>query len=130
MTFPYLNASLKTVLFIVTFCSCTLLTPSWADAKETQCSDGIDNDQDTVYDCGDQDCKDDPACQPDGHPENTDQRCSDWIDNDEDGAMDCEDQQCKTENLTACLGSWDTSIKKKKQKDIIFIEWIGLYGFK
>ena len=81
-------------------------------AKETQCSDGIDNDSDTVYDCGDKDCKDDPACKPDGNPENTDKRCSDWVDNDEDGALDCEDQQCQTKDITVCSGSWDSQLRK------------------
>jgi hypothetical protein len=106
------NISLR---YVVSLCLCSFVWLSVAHAKETQCTDGIDNDGDTVYDCGDNDCKTDPACQPDGNPENTDKRCSDWIDNDEDGALDCEDQQCKTDNLTACLGSWDTSIKKSKK---------------
>ena len=35
-------------------------------AQETNCTDGMDDDGDTVYDCGDADCKDDPACKPDG----------------------------------------------------------------
>lgn len=79
--------------------------------KEANCTDGIDNDGDTVTDCGDADCyKDSPACKPDGGPEGSDARCSDWIDNDMDGAADCEDDECKADHITACQGSWN---KKK-----------------
>ena len=79
--------------------------PSSAGAVETDCSDGKDNDGDLVYDCGDADCKGDPACQPDGQAESTSERCSDWIDNDEDGYVDCDDYDCaRTE---ACMGSYD-----------------------
>ncbi len=76
-----------------------------APAKETVCDDGQDNDGDMVYDCGDNDCKKDPACASDGEPENTPERCEDWIDNDADGYVDCEDDDCN--GSTACYGSWD-----------------------
>jgi len=74
-------------------------------AKELICDDGEDNDGDLVFDCGDNDCKKDPACQPDGQPENSDPRCSDWLDNDDDGYLDCDDLDCNATN--ACKGSWD-----------------------
>jgi hypothetical protein len=73
-------------------------------AKETICNDGIDNDGDSVFDCGDSDCADEPYCQPDGKPETGPARCSDWIDNDKDGLIDCEDQECF--NSSVCKGSW------------------------
>lgn len=76
--------------------------------KELQCSDGQDNDGDAVYDCGDADCKKDPACQGDGKPENTPERCSDWVDNDGNGYTDCDDEACN--GSTACYGSWDTEL--------------------
>lgn len=75
-------------------------------AKETNCNNGIDDDGDTVYDCGDADCATDPACRADGNPESTNRRCSDWIDNDSDGATDCDDSDCQVPGITACKGSW------------------------
>ncbi len=76
------------------------------DSKtETLCNDGVDNDGDTVYDCGDNDCVGVAACQPDGRPEFTEERCHDWLDNDRDGAFDCDDSDCA--DMNACKGSWD-----------------------
>jgi len=72
---------------------------------ESVCNDGQDDDGDTVFDCGDADCKADAACQPDGQPEYDDARCGDWIDNDSDGYVDCDDFDCDESN--ACKGSWD-----------------------
>ena len=77
-------------------------------AKETECTDGQDNDGDTVYDCGDSDCKADPACQASDDPENTPEKCGDYFDNDADGYVDCEDFDC--DGSTACQGSWDREI--------------------
>ncbi len=74
-------------------------------AKELVCTDGQDNDGDLVYDCGDADCKKDPACQADGQPEFDDARCSDWVDNDSDGYVDCDDFDCEKADI--CKGSWD-----------------------
>jgi hypothetical protein len=88
-----------------------LLLPAvaWAaPASETNCSDGKDDDGDVVFDCGDADCKGDPACQPDGQPENTPERCGDWIDNDEDSYVDCDDNDCS--GSPACYGSWDVEM--------------------
>lgn len=76
------------------------------DSKtETICNDGVDNDGDTVYDCGDSDCAGASACQADGRPEFTEERCHDWIDNDGDGALDCDDSDCA--DMDVCKGSWD-----------------------
>ena len=38
--------------------------PLWAGDRETNCTDGIDNDGDTVYDCSDADCFAEAHCQP------------------------------------------------------------------
>lgn len=77
---------------------------AWAqEAKETQCGDGVDNDGDTVYDCGDADCAQDAACTTSG-PEQGEKACSDWLDNDGDGHLDCEDNDCG--ELDVCKGSW------------------------
>ena len=73
--------------------------------RETNCADGKDDDNDSLIDCGDYDCHDDPACQPDGDPESSEARCSDWVDNNKDGATDCDDYECQ--NKTVCKGSWD-----------------------
>ena len=59
--------------------------PTPAAAKEQRCDDGKDDDGDAVIDCGDADCFEAPACQPDGEREHTNARCSDWVDNDSDG---------------------------------------------
>lgn len=72
---------------------------------EVECGDGVDNDGDTVYDCGDNDCRSSPNCQPDGQPEHSEERCHDWIDNDGDDAVDCDDSDCGDKE--ACKGSWD-----------------------
>jgi len=72
---------------------------------ETLCYDGVDNDGDTVYDCGDNDCVGASACQPDSRPEFSEERCHDWLDNDRDGAFDCDDSDCA--DMIVCKGSWD-----------------------
>ncbi len=78
--------------------------PGPAVAEERNCADGDDDDGDTVYDCGDDDCKDDPACKP-GGTESSEQTCHDWVDNDTDGYVDCDDFDCGSTD--ACKGSWD-----------------------
>lgn len=88
--------------------SAMVLLPGAAFAQEKQCDNGTDDDGDTVYDCGDADCADDPVCKPDGNPENTNKRCGDWIDNDGDGQTDCDDSDCNGMGITTCEGSWDT----------------------
>jgi hypothetical protein len=54
--------------------------------SETDCADGIDEDEDGFTDCEDDDCAEDAAC--------VETDCSDGVDNDGDGAMDCEDDDC------------------------------------
>jgi hypothetical protein len=55
---------------------------------ETDCDDGLDNDNDGFTDCDDTDCADDPACTP------TEDNCDDGVDNDNDGFTDCDDTDC------------------------------------
>lgn len=86
-----------------------------AAQREENCSDRIDNDGDTVFDCGDADCAKTDACQADGRPENTSERCSDFIDNDKDGATDCDDLECG--RTAACKGSWKGSLSGKGGSD-------------
>ncbi|MEW6585030.1 MAG: hypothetical protein AB1442_05390 [Nitrospirota bacterium] len=62
---------------------------------EANCSDGIDDDGDTLIDCADSDCSADPACQPVAIETN----CSDGIDDDGDGAIDCADSDCAADPL-------------------------------
>ncbi len=77
-----------------------------ATAKETVCNDRIDNDGDSVVDCGDADCEEDPACKLTGVREQTDALCSDFIDNDGNGKIDCDDLGCQGSGVTVCKGSW------------------------
>ena len=78
--------------------------PDVASAIESECSDGQDNDGDTVFDCGDNDCKSDRSCKK-GGPEGNEVTCHDWVDNDDDGYVDCDDFDCGS--TEACKGSWD-----------------------
>lgn len=82
-----------------------------AYAQEAECTDGKDDDGDTVYDCGDNDCKDHPACKPDGSDEVGEARCGDFVDNDQDGHVDCDDSGCM--GTRACAGSWDLQMGEK-----------------
>lgn len=61
--------------------------------KETNCSDLIDNDGDGFVDCADSDCAGSPDC-----PETS---CDDGIDNDRDGRTDCQDSDCALD--PACI---------------------------
>ncbi|MCP4443886.1 MAG: hypothetical protein GY811_00890 [Myxococcales bacterium] len=97
----------KSILATFAFAALAFL-PKSALAQEQQCDNGIDDDGDSVYDCGDNDCASDPVCKPDGQPENSDQRCTDWIDNDGDGQLDCDDSDCFAVGIYACEGSYDT----------------------
>lgn len=81
------------------------VAPDSGAPREMNCADGNDDDNDSLVDCGDYDCHDDPACQADGDPESSEARCSDWVDNNKDGATDCDDYECQ--NKTVCKGSWD-----------------------
>ncbi len=87
----------------------TVPPPDVSPKRESNCSDGADDDGDTVFDCGDHDCHADPVCQPDGKPEVGEARCGDWVDNDEDGFTDCDDVEC--DGTSACMGSWDRELK-------------------
>jgi len=70
-----------------------------AESGLEACQDGIDNDGDGYIDCVDLDCQPgeepNPACLPDGDPEDSAQRCQDGIDNDENGYTDCQDFSCQ-----------------------------------
>ena len=63
---------------------------------ETICNDLIDNDNDTLVDCADQDCADDPACQSECVSQSSVETgyCTDGVDNDCDGAIDGQDSDC------------------------------------
>jgi hypothetical protein len=82
-----------------------------AEAKETDCKNKIDDDQDAVIDCADADCFSDPACKTGGGLENNNLLCSDWVDNDNDDATDCDDVDCQGQAVTACRGSWEGSLE-------------------
>lgn len=107
---PLLYSLISTSVFLF-----SPVTTIYAAERETQCTDGIDNDNDSVVDCGDADCASDPACKPSGSREDDDRTCSDWIDNDGDGATDCDDRECVSANVTICKGSWDQRMNRANQ---------------
>ena len=100
--------AMKKLVFALFLLAAWTARPSIASAEEASCNDGTDEDGDTVTDCADADCFDDPVCKPDGQPENSNQRCGDWVDNDEDGQIDCDDSDCFGYGITVCEGSYDT----------------------
>lgn len=77
-----------------------------AYAREENCTDRVDNDNDGVVDCGDSDCEAAPNCKPGQGQENSNTLCSDWVDNDGDGHVDCDDSNCQGAAVTVCQGSW------------------------
>ncbi|MEQ1507419.1 MAG: hypothetical protein ABMB14_34640 [Myxococcota bacterium] len=54
-------------------------------STEVSCADGIDDDHDYQWDCGDPDCANDFDCRED---------CTNGLDDDGDGWTDCPDQWC------------------------------------
>ncbi len=60
------------------------------------CDDSMDNDGDTLVDCADSDCANDPDCMEAGN-------CDDTQDNDLDGKVDCQDPDCEED--PACIES-------------------------
>ncbi len=85
--------------------------------KETNCTDKVDNDNDSLIDCADADCYGRPECAPSGGPEISDALCSDFIDNDNDGYKDCDDIDCQGSTVSVCNGSMDR-IKAMQTKSI------------
>jgi hypothetical protein len=79
-------------------------------STELNCSDSLDNDGDTVFDCADADCFDAPECSQKTGREQTDAACQDFIDNDDDGYLDCEDHDCLVDEVTVCVGSWGSHV--------------------
>jgi hypothetical protein len=95
-------------ILTIAVCLCWLSAPAFADdaKKETDCANGKDDDGDSMTDCADADCHDDPACKSGQGAENTDAKCSDWVDNDGDGLLDCDDPDCEAPGIQVCKGSW------------------------
>lgn len=83
------------------------VAPTPTAEVETACSDGADDDGDSMVDCADADCYKDPYCEAGGSPENNNTVCADWIDNDGDGNVDCDDSECQGRGVTVCEGSAD-----------------------
>ena len=61
--------------------------------KETNCTDGKDDDGDTKIDCADTDCAADPKCTP------TKEICNNSKDDDGDSKIDCADSDCTADPL-------------------------------
>jgi hypothetical protein len=70
--------------------------------EQAQCDDGLDNDEDGLFDCDDIDCEGIGCCGRQGD-ESTDEFCNDGCDNDGDGYSDCLDHSCsKSSTVTVC----------------------------
>ncbi len=69
-----------------------------AQATETSCTDGKDNDCDGLIDCADLNCKGTASCPYESS-------CSDGVDNDGDGLVDCLDPDCQHRDCSATLGA-------------------------
>lgn len=100
-------------------CSCP--SDCGTPAPESECTDGVDNDCDTLVDCDDPDCAGDAACTCDddgvcetdedqcncpfdcGDPPSNEADCSDGLDEDCDGDVDCDDADCDDDEACACL---------------------------
>jgi hypothetical protein len=67
--------------------------PRLVAAREFQCGDGADEDDDALLDCADPDCAALAPC--------AEQRCADGADDDGDGLIDCQDDQCRGDD--ACV---------------------------
>ena len=63
--------------------------------EETDCTDGIDEDEDGLIDCQDDDCSDLSIC--------IESICDDGLDDENDGLTDCDDPDC--EGNDACIES-------------------------
>ncbi len=92
-------------LKLVSLLMCSLLgfvscsedsNPSGVDRPvETNCTDGIDNDEDGDTDCRDSDCPQDASCEDAA----SDEICDDETDNDGDGLVDCDDIDCEADDI-------------------------------
>jgi len=99
-----------------------------SEARETQCTDGRDDDGDSMTDCADADCFEHEACVIGGGEERNDERCSDWVDNDADGAVDCEDVDCQANGITVCHGSAPSGQAHGDEHDLVDVEMPELSG--
>ena len=70
---------------------------------ETSCTDGTDNDGDTLIDCDDPDCANDPACQSSG----TDPCCAPNPQFQNGACSNSSMEQCACTNDSFCCTDWD-----------------------
>ena len=61
---------------------------------ETSCTDSVDNDEDGLVDCNDEDCFDEMSCAVSAYGYPFEENCDDDADNDGDEAIDCDDSDC------------------------------------
>ncbi len=74
------------------------------ESTDEECSDGIDNDNNGHWDCGDFSCTFNPFITVCGNYENTNDECSDGIDNDSNGYTDCHDWPCMSNPFVTSCG--------------------------
>jgi hypothetical protein len=82
--------------------------PSSRPDHETDCTNLIDDDGDSMVDCDDPDCQDHVAC-----ARETD--CDDEVDNDRDGEVDCDDPDC--DGAAACNETPDGDADEDTDED-------------
>lgn len=107
----------KNVIFLVAFCLvlgvATVILEAGKPIKVENCTNGRDDDKDTLVDCADlDDCSAHPACTGCEITENPEVTCDDGIDNDCDGDTDAADGDCTPADtiryiLTLEAGAWD-----------------------
>ncbi len=83
--------------------SASIEDPAIEGDADGECTDGADNDRDSLFDCDDPGCADDPACAEDPDIEgDAPGECTDGADNDRDELFDCDDPGCADD--PACGG--------------------------
>lgn len=95
---------------------------------EANCNDELDNDEDGVTDCDDDDCVEAPACGGSGDSDEPDPEllCDDGTDDDGDGAIDCDDSDCAT-TFAPC--TWPKSMDMSARFNFDGQDTVCEYGF-
>ena len=83
---------------------------------ETNCTDGVDNDEDGDIDCDDGDCFEEPACTVAAYGMPFEEECDDGIDNDSDGLTDCADADCACELYGVPSEVWCACVAYQAQR--------------
>ncbi len=100
---------------------------SSSSSSESQCDDGIDNDDNGFMDCADSVCSSHPSCMPSSSSSTgTEYDCSDNIDNDGNGYIDCDDSMCTSDPV--CLPSSSSSSESSSSSSSSYSSSSSSYG--